>query len=335
VTEPFIPGRILRFPLVAIAADRDVRIHQDALALVRPDDHLVETHGGAVLAYDALVLALGGRMTEGVRGALTFRGAQDVLRIAEVVDALRDGTIRRVAFVVPTGTAWALPIYELALQTAAAVRAVSPAAELTIVTSEPAPLAVFGAAAAELVAGMLAHHGVALWTAARAEEMAHGELLIDGERPLPVDRVIALPRVVGPRPRGVPCDPLGFVEVDEYARVLGLDDVYAVGDLASQGLKQGGLAAQQADVAAAVIAAAAGAVVETQPFAPTLRGLLVTGDPIQYLRHDGDGSSEVSEDPLWWPPGKIFARHLGPYIESHLNLGLTSQANAPRALQPL
>ena len=111
--------------------------------------------------------------------------------------------------------------------------------------------------------------------------------------PFEVDAAIALPRLVGPGVRGVPSDPLGFVPVDEFTRVKGIDDVHAVGDIAAHAVKQGGLAAQQADVAAAVIAAAAGVPVTPRPYRPVLRGMLLTGgDPLQ-LRHDPAGDSAV------------------------------------------
>ncbi len=334
VTEPFSPAEVQRFPLAAIGADRNVRIHRDALARVRLDDRMVETQGGAELRYDALVLALGARLTEGVRGALTFRGSQDAERVRAVVDGLRDGTIRRVAFVVPTGTAWALPIYELALQTAAALRGLAPAARLCLVTAEPAPLAVFGDAARALVTDLLAESGIALLTGTRVDELAGGELWM-GDRSLPADRAIALPLLVGPRPRGIPCDPLGFVPVDDFMRVLDTDGVYAIGDVAAQGVKQGGLATQQADVVAAAIAAAAGAPVAPQPFRPVLRGLLLTGGGSRYLRRDPKGTAEVSDEPLWWPPAKIAGRHLAPYLASHLDLGVPPAAAPVRALAPL
>jgi sulfide:quinone oxidoreductase len=48
-------------------------------------------------------------------------------------------------------------------------------------------------------------------------------------------------------------------------------------------LKQGGIATQQADVAAASIAAHAGADIEPHPFRPVLRGLLLTGMTPRYL----------------------------------------------------
>jgi hypothetical protein len=104
-------------------------VHRDALARVLADERIVETQDGERLSDDALVLALGARPAEAVRGALTFRGPQDAERLRHVVAALRDGTIRRVAFIVRTGTTWALPLYELALQTAAAVADAAPGAQ--------------------------------------------------------------------------------------------------------------------------------------------------------------------------------------------------------------
>ena len=101
VAEPFRSGSVRRIPLAAIAHDRGVRLHRDALARVLPDELAVETQGGARLGYDALVLALGARPVEAIRGALTFRGSQDAGRVAEIVGHLREGTLRRVAFVVP------------------------------------------------------------------------------------------------------------------------------------------------------------------------------------------------------------------------------------------
>src|SRR5215213_6356134 len=132
VAEPFraeVGGA--RFPLAAIAADRGVALHHDALARVLADDHAVLTHSGARLGYDVLLLALGAKPIEALAGALTFRGPRDAAGVRDLVARLREGTLRRLAFVVPDGAAWSVPLYELALQTALAV----PRAELTLVTS--------------------------------------------------------------------------------------------------------------------------------------------------------------------------------------------------------
>src|SRR5215207_6161083 len=326
VAEPFRDGSVQRIPLAAIAADRGVRLHRDALARVFADDCAVETQGGARLDYDTLVLAFGARPVEAVRGALTFRGPQDAARVAAIVERLRDGTLRRIAFVVPSGTSWSLPLYELALQTATAVRESAPRARFVVVTPEPAPLAAFGDEAGVAVRALLDEHGVELRTGALVEHYADGRLWLEIDGSLDVDGVIALPRLIGRRVSGVPSDPLGFVPVDELTRVIGLDGVHAVGDVAAHGPKQGGLAAQQADVAANVIAAATGVAVRPRPYRPVLRGLLLTGGAVRYLRNDPYGDAEVSGELLWWPPAKIAGRHLAPYLAAHLELGAALHA---------
>src|SRR5205814_7019119 len=93
---------------------------------------------------------------------------------------------------------------------------------------------------------------------------------------------------------------------------------FAAGDITSFPVKQGGLASQQADTAAAAIAAAAGADVTAAPFRPVLRGLLLTGSQPRYLRHELTGgrgeTSSATAQPLWWPPAKIAARYLAPFL---------------------
>jgi sulfide:quinone oxidoreductase len=128
--------------------------------------------------------------------------------------------------------------------------------------------------------------------------------------------VISLPRLLGPSIEGLPHDEGGFIPVDLHGRVDGIEDVYAAGDATTWPIKQGGLAAQQADAAADAIAARVGAVGDPRPFHPVLRGLLLTGRTPRYLRADvsGDSGREVSEHALWWPPSKIAGHYLAPYL---------------------
>jgi sulfide:quinone oxidoreductase len=102
--------------------------------------------------------------------------------------------------------------------------------------------------------------------------------------------------------------------------VAGAHEVFAAGDVTTRPLRQGGLATQQADAAAAAIAALAGAPVEPNPYRPTLRGKLITGRRTQYLSRAAGHEGEVSEDSPWWPPHKIAGRHLGPYLAAHPEL---------------
>jgi sulfide:quinone oxidoreductase len=315
VLEPFAEEpQALRLPLAAFGRERGVPVHRDALARVLLDDGAVLTADGARLAYDVLVVALGARPVEALPGALTFRGRQDAGRVRELVRRARERRVRELAFVVPPGTTWSLPLYELALQAAAAVRG---AARLTLLTPEPAPLAAFGERASIAVAAVLAERGVELRAGTAAWEVA-GEVLLTDAGELPFDAVVALARLTGPHLPGLPSDPLGFVPVDQHGAVIGADGAFAVGDVAAAGAKQGGLAAQQADATAAAIAARV-AGEPPPPVAPAvLRGALVTGSGTLYLRHERGGASEASWEPLWWPPAKLAARHLSHHLAARL-----------------
>ena len=118
----------------------------------------------------------------------------------------------------------------------------------------------------------------------------------------------------GPAVSGLPQDAEGFVPVDDRGRVLGEDGVYAVGDMTTHPMRQGGLAAQQADAVAHSIAFAEGADVEPTPYRPALHGMLLTGDTPLYLRTDQDPKEAPAA--FWWPAHKIVSRYLGPYLAS-------------------
>jgi sulfide:quinone oxidoreductase len=187
-----------------------------------------------------------------------------------------------------------------------------------LVTPEPAPLALLGERASRAVGELFARRGIEIVAGARAREAPGGRLVLDpAERPLEADRVVALPALHGRRLPGLPSDGAGFVPIDDFCRVPGVDAVWAAGDGTTFPIKQGGLAAQQADAVAEQIAALAGADLEPRPFAPVLRGMLLTGEETLYARHDlGDRQApgEASEDYLWWPPQKIGGRYLGAWL---------------------
>ena len=92
--------------------------------------------------------------------------------------------------------------------------------------------------------------------------------------------------------------------------------VWAAGDAIAFPVKQGGLAAQQADAVAEAIAARAGADVRPQPFRPVLRGVLLTGRGQAWMRSapGGGGEGEAERRALFWPPTKIAGRYISPYL---------------------
>ena len=317
VTEPFGAPPAARHEWRAIARDCRAELIPDLVTAVHGDQYRVATRDGGPVRYDALLLALGGVPAPTLRGALPFAGPRDVAAVADAVAALAPGRRHRIVFAVPSAVAWTLPLYELAFLTAEHGRRAGLELELEIVTREDAPLGVFGGPASADVARRLTLAGIGLRTGTFPQEAEDGKLWLELEGPLEADLVIALAPLRGPEPLGLPADPLGFTPVDELGRVPGIDAVWAVGDMTTRPLKQGGLTAQQADVAAADIAARFGADVEVRPYAPVLRGLLLTGgDPVflEHRPHEPEGSRATTGS-LWWPPHKIAGEHVGPYLE--------------------
>jgi sulfide:quinone oxidoreductase len=317
VSEPFGGARVQRWEVGELARAAGAALTPGSLDALDVDAHTAHLGNGLSIPYDAIVLAYGARPEIAVPGALTFRGPADIDPLRALVDELERGEVRRIAFVVPSGTVWPLPLYELALLTAAEAERTGAETELVLVTSEPSPLALFGTAASEAVRTALSERNVEVRVSTYAESAGDDGLKVLGGV-LPVDRVVALPRLSAPAIAGVPRDRAGFVPTDPHGRVSGAPDVYAAGDLTTYPIKQGGLAAQQADAVAETIAAAAGAPVDPRPFRPVLRALLLTGATPTFLRVELGGghgeTSEASEETLWWPPGKIVGRYLAPFL---------------------
>lgn len=320
----FRDERVQRFDLQRIAADQGARLVCDRLEGVWPDSRVV-TQSGAVLSYDSLLIATGARLRVGVPGAITVAAPGFRQEFARVLDDLEQGFAHRLAFAAPAGIGWLLPLYELALMAADRLAECGVEAELLVVTPEDAPLDVFGQEASQHVDGLLAARGIELLTGHRPISVdANGLIATPSER-LEVDRVVALPAMSGPRIRGVPQTVTGFIPTDRHGKVPDTDGVYAAGDGTAFPVKQGGLAAQQADAAASAIAAIAGAEVEPEPFVPVLRGLLLTGREPSYMRADLTRPGEpaqTADRPLWWPAAKVAARNLAPYLAARPGLEL-------------
>ncbi|HET6865351.1 MAG TPA: FAD-dependent oxidoreductase [Solirubrobacteraceae bacterium] len=336
VAEAFDRAQARVYDLAEIVADQTGgELVLGELVRVDPDWRIAVSDTGREIAFDALVVATGARPREWLRGALTFRGRADVPAVREVLDDMIHGRAKSVALALPSERMWALPLYELALMTAGHVRergAVD--ARIVLVTPEEEPLELFGPAAAAVLAPLLAARGVTLRTASRPALVRGRMLVLAGGAELFADRVITLPRLEGPWLPSLPHDRHGFIPVDAFGRVSGLDDVYAAGDVTAFPLKQGGLAAQQADAVAGAIAARVGAIDAPSPFRPVLRGLLLTGGAPLYLRAEPQrlpreatvaieapsrrrpvrDASAAAGQALWWPPGKIAGRYLAPYL---------------------
>jgi sulfide:quinone oxidoreductase len=320
VREPFAYSAAHRYPLAQIVRDAGARLISGELGWIDPVTRTVHTKDEESLEYDALVLALGATVTKRYQHALTLDDRDLDETMHGLLQDVEGDYIHKLAFVAPGRIAWPLPLYELALMTAGRAYDMGIALQTTIVTPEDSPLAIFGQAASDAVDALLAGAGIETITSAYAEVPRPGEVVIHpGDRHLEVDRVVALPELVGPAVRGVPLGEHGFIRVDPFCRVPGVERIFAAGDATEFPIKQGGIGAQQADTVAESIAALAGASLTPRRFDPVIHGMLLTDKEPQYLTAHITGgrgfSSEIADAPSWAPPSKIAARYLAPYLE--------------------
>jgi sulfide:quinone oxidoreductase len=302
-----------RYDLAAIADDLGAGLVPDALEAVDPEVRHAGTREHGLVGYDALLIAVGARPGPGIPGALRFAGGRDAPALAAALDGL--GARPRILFATGAGVGWTLPLYELALLTATRF----PEASVAVVTPEPRPASVFGTVASREVAHRLAEAGVRLHAGVLPEAVEDGALWLAEGGSLGADLVVALPQPAGPAIPGLPADAHGFLPVDRYGRVDGAPAVWAAGDATARPLKQGGLAAQQADVAVRSIAAAHGGHVAPVPYEPSLRGVLLTGGSPSFLRRTSMSSvpSAASARPLWSAPGKVADERVARYLAAH------------------
>jgi sulfide:quinone oxidoreductase len=306
VMTPFARSGRAHYPLADLVGDAGAALRRGTVAAVDAWEREVRTGDGRTLGYDALLIAVGAVQHVPYPRALAYGVPGAGERMHGLIQDIEDGYVKRVAFVIPPGVSWPLPLYELALMTAERADDMCAHVELTLVTPEPSPLELFGPDTSRAVGDRLDDAGIVLRTAAHADVPATNLVeLHHGREQLRVDRVVTLPTLTGPRIDGLPQDDAGFLPVDAHGRVPGAPGVYAAGDATDFAIKQGGIACQQADAAAEAIAAAAGAPIEPRPFRPALRAVLVTEYDASWLG--------PPEDPPWTKiAGRELSRHLTP-----------------------
>jgi sulfide:quinone oxidoreductase len=315
VAEPFAAGlRPDVASMTEIAHEIGATVKQTVVTRVDSERKVVVCTDGEELGYDVLVLSPGARARQAYDRALTF-GLRDPLALNGLLADLEQGYTNSVAFVVPDGVSWPLPLYELALMTARQVHGMNRDVDISLFTPEPAPLAIFGPEASAAVVELLADSRIALHCGAPVT-VGHRRVLVPSTGiHIDVERIVSLPLLEGPRLSGVPANDDGFIPIDEYCRVRGVEGVYAIGDATDLLVKQGGLACQQADVAARHIASEAGGPLPAEPLRPVLRGRLLTGATDRFLRRDlAEPHGTTDSQELWWPPAKVYGHYLGSWV---------------------
>ena len=317
----------LRVPLAKAARRRDIELVQDSAREIDGDKRQVVLEHGTV-DYDHLVVATGsGMRADEVPGlpehAISTWTAEDMLRLREgferVAADAKDGSRRRVLFLVPPNNKCAGPLYEivLMLETWLRRRGARAATEIVWTTYEDTYIQAFGPRLHDVVTGeferrgIAGHHG---WTVDRVESDA--VTYANGET-LPYDLLVAFPPYIAATAfPGLEADDRGFLATDLATRRLpAYPEVFAVGDAGDFPVKQAFLAFLQADVAASQIAAELGAKQEALSFDPVSMCVMeqfdkatfaqvplrLTGDPAHPIevRPDANGDYRVGSSVAW------------------------------------
>jgi sulfide:quinone oxidoreductase len=310
VAEPFGLGHAHRVPLKRFAQDTGAELVIDGVTAVDDPGRRMRLADSGDRSFDALLVAPGARPVAGVDGATTWWPAGDSESYGGLLRDLEEGYAKRLAIAVPPGAVWPLPAYELALMTAGEAREMGQDdVSITVVTPEHTPLSLFGEQASDALAGELRWAGVDVRTGVVARKEGDGLVLEPSGERLDVQRVFAVPRLVGPAIDGLALDDEGFIVADDEARVEGAERTWAAGDGVVSPVKFGGLATHQARRAAAAIAALAGGELP-DPGEPVLHGRLLIGRRTRRLAPGGTAEGA----PLWWPHGKVAGEHLPRWL---------------------
>lgn len=328
VLTPFDHDPAPEVPLSALAASEGAELIVGEVSAVDTDARIVRTAPGGVIPYDVLIACLGAAPIMAVPGAVTFGGPRDIPAIQELLAEIDAGSANSIAFAYGGGPAWPFPLAELALLTATHARRRGLPAEVAFVTPESEPLSMLGPAASATTRELMTGLGITIHTDRYPVAFSGDRLSLVPHGELAADRCVSIPRLVGPGLPGLPQDDMGFIPIGRHAEVIGVNDVFAAGDATTFPLKHGGIASQEADAAAEVIAARAGAPITPQPFRPVVRGLLLAGRFGARMQTELSGGGGDPEPPepvtLWSTPAKLYGRFIGPYLERHAGVRATA-----------
>ena len=316
VLEPFADEpQVLRLPLAEFGRERGVPVHRDALARVLADERAVLTADGERLAYDALVVALGARPVEAVRGRADLPRAPGRRPRARARAARGRAAGARAGLRRPPG-------HDVV---AAALRAGAPGRRRRARGGADHARHARARAAGRVRGACLGRRrgrpGRAGRGAARGDRgvggrgrrAAHrrrraarrrGGRARAAHRPAPARPTLRPARLrAGRRARGrarrwTACSPSATSRPRARSRA-GWPRSRRMRRRPRSPRGRPGSRSRRSRRA-------------------VLRGALVTGAGTLYLRHERGGPSEASWEPLWWPPAKLAARHLSHHLAARL-----------------
>jgi NADH dehydrogenase FAD-containing subunit len=304
--------------------------------------------------YDYLVVATGaGMRAEEVPGlaehAETIWTPEAMLKLraafARLLADARDGTRRRVLFLVPPNNKCAGPLYELVfmLDTWLQRNRGRSAVDIAWSTYEGSFVQAFGPRLHDVVLGEFARRGIVGHAGYAVDYVEPGAVSYQNGERLPYDLLVSFPPYVAATPfPGLPQDERGFLKTQATTRqVIDNPNIYAVGDAGDFPVKQAFLAFLQGDAAAEHLAAD---VLGTEPaldFDPVSMCVMEEFDTATFaqaplrltglperpveVRPDANGRYRVGSSPAW----RVGRKLLDLYLPWRFRAGKPVHAGLP------
>lgn len=254
----------ISFDLRETMLDRRVRFVQGEVARLNPEErHVVVSHGDleGKLPYDYLIVALGRRLaTEQITGFFEHAGhildVRSALKFGEQIKSFKEG---RAIIAQCPGARLPVPVYEtaFALSRLLAQRGLSDAARVMIISPESPNLPFGDLDIAVAVRNALEEHTIEYLPNFPINKVLPTMVMTGNGQAMNYDLLMLIPPFRGPGAvigLGITGDE-GYINVDRFMRVQGVERVYAVGDCVNFiGPKLGHMAVHQAEVAATNLA---------------------------------------------------------------------------------
>ena len=244
--------------------DRRIRFVQGEVARLDPEARqVVMSHGEfeGYLPYDYLIVALGRRLaTEQVTGFFEHAGhlldVKSALKFGEEIKRFEHG---RALMAQCPGARLPVPVYEtaFALSRLLLQRGLSGATRITIASPDPPNLAFGDLEMARALRNALDEHSIEYLPDFPIDRVFPNLVMTNNGHSMKYNLLMLIPPFRGPsavRDMGI-TDDEGYINVDRSMRVLGIENVYAVGDGVNfAGPKLGHMAVHQAEIAATNLA---------------------------------------------------------------------------------
>lgn len=252
----------IKFDLATKLHDINVRHIEGELLHFNPELHRVKVAGkefNGSLSYDYLVIAIGRRLaTEQIPGFFEYAnhimGTRAAAKFGLAASKFTGG---KVVVGLTPDSRLPVPVCETAFAMAKRIKNGSATlTEISVVFPESVQEAFGGADIHKKLTEAFKQHGIKLVENFPVSEVKSGRLISNDRREMAFDLLMLVPPFKGQgrlRENGV-TDKSGFVEVDEFMRVKGMNSIYAAGDIASfPGPKLAHMAIGQAKIVAATL----------------------------------------------------------------------------------